>query len=104
MQTNEQRRRPADAPGAEQAAALCAMSAAYFSRRFKQQVGMSWSDYVRTHRLHLASRRLLETEQSIAAIAADLGFATPSHFGELFLHRFGVTPGEYRRAGRRRTS
>ena len=98
------RRRPADAPGAEQAAALCAMSAAYFSRRFKQQVGMSWSDYVRTHRLHLASRRLLETEQSIAAIAADLGFATPSHFGELFLHRFGVTPGEYRRAGRRRTS
>ncbi|MEW9572731.1 helix-turn-helix transcriptional regulator [Rhodanobacter sp. Si-c] len=93
------RRRPADAPGAEQAAALCAMSAAYFSRRFKQQVGMSWSDYVRTHRLHLASRRLLETEQSIAAIAADLGFATPSHFGELFLHRFGMTPGEYRRTG-----
>ncbi|WP_426662447.1 AraC family transcriptional regulator [Rhodanobacter aciditrophus] len=92
------RRRPADAPGAEQAAALCAMSAAYFSRRFKQQVGMSWSDYVRTHRLQLASRRLLDTEQSIAAIAADLGFATPSHFGELFLHRFGATPGEYRRA------
>jgi AraC-like DNA-binding protein len=98
------RRRPADAPGAEQAAALCAMSAAYFSRRFKQQVGMSWSDYVRTHRLHLASRRLLETEQSIATIAAGLGFATPSHFGELFLHRFGLTPGEYRRAGRARST
>lgn len=97
------RRRPAEAPGAEQAAALCAMSAAYFSRRFKQQVGMSWSDYVRTHRLHLASRRLLETEQSIAAIAADLGFATPSHFGELFLHRYGITPGEYRRTGCDRT-
>jgi AraC-like DNA-binding protein len=94
------RKHPADAPGAEQAAALCAMSPAYFSRRFKQQVGMSWSDYVRTHRLHLASRRLLETEQSIAAIAGELGFATPSHFGELFLHRFGATPGEYRRAGR----
>ena len=98
------RRCPADAPGAEQAAALCAMSAAYFSRRFKQQVGMSWSDYVRTHRLHLASRRLLETPQSIAAIAAGLGFATPSHFGELFLHRYGMTPGAYRRAGRKRTT
>jgi len=97
------RRRPAEAPGAEQAAALCAMSAAYFSRRFKQQVGMSWSDYVRTHRLHLASRRLLETEQSIAAIAEALGFATPSHFGELFLQRYGVTPGEYRRSGCDRT-
>lgn len=97
------RRHPADAPGAEQAAALCALSPAYFSRRFKQQVGMSWSDYVRTHRLHLASRRLLETGRSIAAIAGELGFATPSHFGELFLCRFGMTPGEYRRAGRARS-
>jgi AraC-like DNA-binding protein len=97
------RRHPAEAPGAERAAALCMMSPAYFSRRFKQQVGVSWSDYVRTHRLHLASRRLLETDRSIAAIAEDLGFATPSHFGELFLRRFGMTPGEYRRAGRART-
>jgi len=98
------RRHPANAPGAEQAAGLCAMSTAYFSRRFKQQVGMSWSDYVRTHRLHLAGRRLLETEQSIAAIANGLGFATPSHFGDLFLRRFGMTPGEYRRAGHRRSA
>jgi AraC-like DNA-binding protein len=92
------RRDPAGAPGAEQAAALCALSPAYFSRRFHQQVGMSWSDYVRTHRLHLASRRLLETGQSVAAIADGLGFSTPSHFGELFHRRFGVTPGDYRRA------
>lgn len=97
------RHHPADAPGAEQAAALCALSPAYFSRRFKQQVGMSWSDYVRTHRLHLASRRLLETGQSVAAIGEELGFATPSHFGELFLHHFGMTPGEYRRSGRARS-
>ena len=94
------RRDPADAPGAEQAAALCALSPAYFSRRFKQQVGMSWSDYVRTHRLHLASLRLLETGQSIAAIADNLGFATASHFGELFHRRFGMTPKDYRRIGR----
>jgi len=92
------RNNPADAPGAEQAAALCALSPAYFSRRFKQQVGMSWSDYVRTHRLHLASRRLLESGQSVAAIADSLGFSTPSHFGELFHRRFGMTPGDYRRA------
>ncbi|GAB2508053.1 hypothetical protein GCM10027084_23890 [Pseudoxanthomonas sangjuensis] len=96
------RRDPAQAPNAEQAAALCALSPAYFSRRFKQQVGMSWSDYVRTYRLHLASRRLLETGHSVASIAYDLGFSTPSHFGELFLRRFGLTPGDYRRIGQAR--
>jgi AraC-like DNA-binding protein len=93
------RRQPSNAPSAEQAAELCALSPAYFSRRFKQQVGMSWSDYVRTHRLHMASRRLLETSQSVASIAYDLGFSTPSHFGELFHRRFGVTPKDYRRIG-----
>ena len=30
----------------------------------------------------------------------DLGFATASHFGELFHRRFGMTPKAYRQAGR----
>jgi len=94
------RRDPAHAPSAEQAAALCALSPAYFSRRFHQQLGMPWSDYVRTHRLHLASQRLLESRRSIAAIANELGFASPSHFGDLFQRRFGMTPHTYRRTGR----
>lgn len=94
------RRDPAHAPSAEAAAELCALAPAYFSRRFHQQLGMPWSDYVRTHRLHLASQRLLESDQTIADIAAALGFATPSHFGDLFHKRFGLTPNAYRRAGR----
>ena len=95
------RRDPAHAPSAEQAAALCALSPAYFSRRFHQQLGMAWSEYVRAHRLHLASQSLLETRRSAAAISRELGFATASHFGELFLQRFGMSPQAYRRAGRR---
>jgi len=93
------RRDPAHAPGAEQAAALCAMSPAWFSRRFKRQIGLSWSDYVRTHRLHLASQRLLDGRGSVAAIAGSLGFSSPSHFGDLFLRRFGMTPAAYRKRG-----
>lgn len=96
------RRDPAQAPSAEQAAALCALSPAYFSRRFHRQMGMAWSEYVRTHRLHLASQWLLESDRSAAAIAEALGFSTPSHFGELFRRRFGMSPDAYRRAGRHR--
>lgn len=95
------RRDPAHAPSAEQAAALCALSPAYFSRRFHKQLGMAWSEYVRTHRLHLASQLLLETDRSAATIAAELGFSTPSHFGDLFQRRFGMPPNTYRREGRR---
>lgn len=93
---------PAHAPSAEEAAALCAMSPAWFSRRFKRQVGLAWSDYVRTHRLHLASQRLLEGTDSVAAIATSLGFSSPSHFGELFLRRFGMTPAAHRKRGESR--
>lgn len=96
------RRDPANAPAAEQAAALCALAPAYFSRRFKQQVGLAWSEYVRTHRLHLASQRLLDSDRTVSEIAYALGFSTPSHFGELFHRRFSMTPMEYRRAGRAR--
>lgn len=94
------RRDPANAPSAEAAAGLCALAPAYFSRRFGQLLGMPWSDYVRTHRLHLASQRLLESDQTVADIAYALGFATPSHFGDVFHRRFGLTPSAYRRAGR----
>jgi AraC-like DNA-binding protein len=96
------RRDPAHAPSAEEAAALCALSPAYFSRRFRQQIGLAWSDYVRTHRLHLASQRLLESDRNVAEIADELGFSTPSHFGDLFHRRFGTTPNAYRSAMRTR--
>ena len=95
------RQDPAHAPSADEAAALCALSPAYFSRRFHQQLGMAWSEYVRTHRLHLASQMLLESDRSAASIATALGFSTPSHFGELFQRRFGISPNAYRRAGNR---
>ena len=52
------------------------------------------------HRLQLASQRLLEGDGSVAKIAEDLGFSSPSHFGELFLRRFGMTPAAYRRRAR----
>ena len=61
---------------------------------------MAWSDYVRTHRLHLASRQLLETDQGVADLAWRLGFTTPSHFADLFRRRFGMSPRAYRAAGR----
>lgn len=94
------------APGEEltliEAASLCRLSPAYFSRRFKQVFGMNFVDYVRVYRLHLAARRLATTGGSISETAYSLGFSSPSHFTQRFAERFGMTPRAYRADARRR--
>ncbi len=93
-------RDPARPATLDEAARLCHLSPAYFSRQFKRVLSMTYGDYVRTHRLHLAARRLLESDITVAELAYDLGFATPSHFTAVFGRRFGVTPRAYRLVSR----
>lgn len=94
------RRDPANPATLAEAARLCHLSPSYFSRRFKRTLGLAYGDYVRTHRLHLAARRLLSSDITVAELAYDLGFSTPSYFTALFGRRFGVTPRAYRLANR----
>lgn len=78
------------------AASQCRLSSAYFSRRFRQVFAMTFTDYARTYRLHLAARRLLGGGASISEIAYGVGFSSPAHFTARFRQRFGMTPREYR--------
>jgi len=96
------RREPGKPIALEEAAALCHLSPAYFSRRFSGAFGMGFADYARAYRLHLAARRLVEGGAAISEIAYGLGFASPSHFTARFGERFGMTPREYRNAARKR--
>jgi transcriptional regulator GlxA family with amidase domain len=55
------------------------------------------------HALQLAlrirkARRLLESGESIADVAAATGFADQSHLHRHFQRSLGLTPGEYRRS------
>lgn len=84
------------------AASICSLSPAYFSRRFKQALGMNFTDYARVYRLHLAARRLATTGSAISKIGYSLGFSSPSHFTARFRERFGMTPREYRSSARSR--
>ena len=84
------------------AAAMCSLSPAYFSRRFKHVFGMNFTDYARTYRLHLAARRIATTGAAVSDIAYGLGFSSPSHFTARFHDRFGMTPRQYRHSARHR--
>lgn len=86
------------------AASMCALSPAYFSRRFKQAMGMNFTEYARVYRLHLAARRLATTGSPVSEICYSLAFASPSHFTARFRDRFGMTPREYRKSARNRSA
>ena len=76
-------------------AARTGMSREAFTRRFARSRGMPPHAFRLAARLDEA-RRLLRTGTSLAAVAAEMGFADQSHFGRLFKRAFGVTPGRYR--------
>jgi AraC family transcriptional regulator len=69
----------------------------YVSRAFRSHVGVSMTNYVRTLRVRHARHLLVSSRRSIAAIAADAGFADPSHLSRTFADLLHVTPTEYRR-------
>ena len=90
------RRAPGEPIALVQAASVCRVSSAYFSRRFRQLFGMNFSEYARTYRLRLAARRLTSSGVSISEVAYGVGFSSPAHFSARFRERFGMTPREYR--------
>ena len=93
---------PGHAIALESAATACRVSPAYFSRRFRQLFGMTFTHYARTYRLRLAARRLVASGTPISEIAYGVGFSNPAHFTARFRERFGMTPSRYRASARLR--
>jgi AraC-like DNA-binding protein len=57
---------------------------------------MSVNAYARALRLEWASVAIASTDDPLARVAADAGFADQSHFTRWFKRHRGVTPGRYR--------
>ena len=77
------------------AAARAGQSREGFTRAFSRRHGMPPQAYWSMQRLNLA-RAGLRNGQAIASVAADMGFADQSHFGQAFRRAFGTTPGRFR--------
>ena len=70
----------------------------HLARSFKKHYRTTVGEYIRRLRLDWATRRLSETEDSIAEIALAAGFYDQSHFSHLFKQHTGLTPAEFRAA------
>lgn len=81
----------------ERLAAMAGLSKFHFHRLFKQATGVSPAKYQLTARMNEARRRLRETGESVIAIALEVGFASASHFAQVFRRETRMTPSEYRR-------
>jgi AraC-like DNA-binding protein len=82
----------------ESLAAIARASRSTFSARFTDQLGISPSRYLAQLRMGLAVRRLKSGRESVARIAADLGYQSEGAFARAFKRICGEPPGAVRRA------
>lgn len=72
------------------------MSPRAFERSFQREYGLPPQQYLKRLRIQTACRLLVDTRESIAAIALRCGFSDQSHLTREFRRVTGLTPGSYR--------
>ena len=72
------------------------LSPSYFSRLFKDEVGMSFVDYCKSAKIEKAKHLLWSTDKKIYEICDELGYQSVQYFTTLFKSMTGLTPGEFR--------
>ncbi len=75
---------------------LVGMSPSAFSRFFKRRTSKTLSDYIVDIRMGMASRKLVDTNESVSEICYTCGFNTLSNFNRLFRKTKGCSPTEFR--------
>ena len=73
------------------------ISACYLSHLFKDVTGITVTEFCNSLRLKNAKKLLVNTEKSIAEIALEVGFGSPSYFTEVFTRSESIPPSEYRK-------
>lgn len=76
--------------------AFTGFSRCYFSRVFKQQLGQSFSEYLRHKRVSMAEELLIHSRQPIQSIAMSAGFGSVATFNRVFRDVKNCTPSRYR--------
>lgn len=82
----------------DDAAAKIGISRSSLNRLFRGQLHDSFAGFVNAYRLEQCSRLLRSGDAPIRDAALECGFADGKHFRTQFRRRFGMTPGEFRKA------
>jgi AraC-like DNA-binding protein len=81
---------------ADALAAEARLSRSAFAERFGEVLGLPPLTYLTRWRMQIAARRLRDTHQGIAEIAAEVGYESEATFSRAFKREMGIAPGRYR--------
>lgn len=68
----------------------------YISKKFKEDTGLTFQQYLQNVRIEQSCRLLSETDKKITEIAHDVGYGDIKFFGELFKKAMNISPREFR--------
>jgi signal transduction histidine kinase/DNA-binding LacI/PurR family transcriptional regulator/AraC-like DNA-binding protein len=80
----------------EELAETIGVSKSYLSRIFKADTGISLWDFLNRYRVQRAKELLLLTDESITAIAANVGYEDVGYFSRVFREIVGCSPRAFR--------
>lgn len=72
------------------------VSPQYFSKIFKDEIGVTFVEYVRRERIEIAKKLLREQQYSVKEVCYKIGYNDPNYFSRLFKKLVGVSPTEYK--------
>jgi len=82
----------------EDLADRCHLSPTHFRRLFRSQLGTTPLDYLHQVRISASCGLLLNTKDSVASIAGQVGYESLSCFNRHFLRVMGMVPSRWRKA------
>lgn len=79
----------------EEVAGILNISPQYFSRIFKEKMGVTYVDYLTNIRIKKAQEWLIYSDKNIQEICYMVGYKDPNYFSRVFKKTVGVTPKQF---------
>lgn len=69
----------------------------YLSHMFREELGITFVEYLTMVRMEEAKKLLMDPSLSVVAVASQVGYEDASYFSKVFKKYVGVSPNRYRR-------